>query len=391
MGLPSTGIVPEFKDNPDWKESDNIQQQFDKKATDECGKPVVNGCGAYGTNLRDMVASLEDISNKLQEINVAEIFDKESHDSLVDSINDVDAPQNNTRASEKGETFTATRRHIPVTTRFDVVKEETGGKGKGDVDKLKAAHSKDIAKLTQVLRNKFKFHSKPKFRGGREEGYLDARELWQIPKGTSEKIFEQIEKKLDSKVQVTIAMDISGSMDKEEIGYGEKLKALAVVMSESLSNARVKHEVVGFHAPVNFEMQAGKASAKLYNRTMHNLETVVYRNQGGASGLQNIELQTSDNSDGESLRVVAKRMKKAKKRIIFMVTDCKPFLTDSDIPTMDQDLRNAISECKAQGIEVFGIGWNDTGKDFYGDNFVNLTKDIDSLCAFLDKRLQAVR
>jgi myosin heavy subunit len=389
MGLP--GISPEFKENPDWKESDGIQQQFDKKATDETGKPVMNGCGQYGTNLRDMVSSLDDISDKLKEINVAEIFSKETHDSLVDSINEMDAPQDNTRASEKGDTFTSARRHIAYTTKFDVVKEQTGGKGAGEVDKIKGKHTRDIAKLTQVLRNKFKFHSKPKFRGAKEEGYLDARELWQIPKGTSEKIFEQIEKKLDSKVQVTVALDISGSMDKEEIGYGDKLKALAVVLSESLNNARVKHEVVGLHAPVCFEMQSGKASTKLYNRTMHNLETVVYRNQGGATGLQNIELQTSDNSDGESLRVVAKRMKKAKKRIIFMVSDCKPFLTDSDIPTLDQDLRNAIRDIKAQGIEVFGIGWNDTGKDFYGDNYVNLTKDIDSLVEFLDKRLVAVR
>lgn len=388
MGM-DMGVVPEFKENPDWKESDDIQKSFDDKATKEMGQPVTNGCGAYGTNLRDIVATMEDISGKLNDINIAEIFDKESHESLVDSINETDSQQTNTRASEKAETYTSTRKHIPYTTRFDVVVEKTSGGNASEVSKIKSDHAKDIAKLTQVLRAKFKFKSKPKFKGGQEEGYLDPRELWNIPKGTSTHLFEQIEKRIDSKVQVAIALDVSGSMDKEEMGYGEKVKALAVCLSEALTNAKVKHEVLGYSAPVNFDMQVAKANTKLYNRTMHNLETVVYKSMTGVSALQNIELQTNDNSDGESLRVIAKRLMKAgsKKKVIFVVSDNKPFLTDADTETLDQDLRNAITECRSKGIEVYGIGWNNTGEDFYGDKYCNMEHNIDSLVKFFNNKL----
>jgi hypothetical protein len=83
MGLDAPGLVPEFQENPDWKESDGLQQKFDQKATQETGRPVINGCSPYGSNLRDMITSLDDVSSKLKDINVAELFDKDLTTALL--------------------------------------------------------------------------------------------------------------------------------------------------------------------------------------------------------------------------------------------------------------------------------------------------------------------
>jgi cobaltochelatase CobT len=181
-------------------------------------------------------------------------------------------------------------------------------------------------------------------------------------------------------------------MDKDETAHGERLKEIAVVLSDALQNTHVKHEVLGYGAPVNPDMQDAKANGKLYNRTMHNLETIVYRKTSGESGLGNIQVQPWDNSDGESLRVVGKRLlkEKKKKKIMFVVSDNKPFLTDSDIAVLDQDLRDAIKWAERKGIEVYGIGWNNQGKDFYGDKYLKVDK-VEDIVRFMDSKLAQIK
>jgi cobaltochelatase CobT len=268
-----------------------------------------------------------------------------------------------------------------------------GGGNNKAVQDIRGKQSRTITNLTNVFKQKFRFKQKPKFKSNREDGTLNARDLWQIPNGLSQRIFEERMKNLDSKVQVAVALDISGSMDKEETQYGEKMREVAVVLSDALTATHVKHEVIGFGAPCNPDMQDGKANPNLYNRTMHSLETVVYRKLTGESGLGNIQIQPWDNSDGESVRVIAKRMlkDKKKKKILFIVSDNKPFLTDSDIAILDQDLRDAIKWCAKKGIDVYGIGWNKQGKDFYGDKYCTVEQGVEDVVRFMDKKLAQVR
>lgn len=393
MGMDGMGLIPEFKENGDWKESDGLQQGFDKQASKQTGEPCVNGMSPFGHNPRNMVSKLVDVSDKLNEINLAEVFHAENHDSLLDSVNEEDSQQTNTRDNENGETFKSTRRHIPVSTAHDVVRDEIGGANVKVVQEIRTKQSRAITNLTNVFKQKFRFKQKPKFKSQRDDGTLDARDLYKIPNALSTQIFEERLKNMDSKVQVAIALDISGSMDKEETQYGEKLREVAVVLSDALNNTHVKHEVIGFGAPVNPDMQDAKANPHLYNRTMHNLETIVYRKLNGESGLGNIQVQPWDNSDGESIRVIGKRMLKErkKKKILFVVSDNKPFLTDSDIATLDQDLREAIKWAKKNGIDVYGIGWNNMGKDFYGEQYCKVESGVEDVVRFMDKRLAQVK
>jgi cobalamin biosynthesis protein CobT len=134
-----------------------------------------------------------------------------------------------------------------------------------------------------------------------------------------------------------------------------------------------------------------KGASSIYNRTRHRLETVVYRTLGGGQGIQNITTQTWDNADGESLRVIAKRLLKAtsKKKVMFVITDGKPFLNDADTACLDQDLKNTLEWAKRSKIEVYGLGFNDVPKSFYGDNYCKV-ESMDVLLKFLKERLIVV-
>lgn len=383
-------LVPEFEETPGWEEADEQQKEFDKDATAQTGMPVVNGMSPFGSDVRSMIARLTDVSDKLNEIDLADIFQQRVHSSPLESINDTETT--NSSESSDTRTFKSSRRHIPVTTRFDVVREETTG---GDVKEIPAIRKTQydiIAKASAIVKRKLKFSAKPKFRGNREEGLLDPRNLWKVPSGLSTQIFEERLKKYTNKVQGVIAIDLSGSMDKSETDFGQKAKELAVILSDALASAHVKHEVIGYGAPLNGEMSAIKSSST-FNRRRHNLETVVFKNMNGASGLQNIKTHCWDNADGESLRLIAKRLMKnrSKKKVMFVISDNRPFLSDADIATLDQDLKDSVIWARKNGVEVYALGWNKMGKDFYGDRYCQLDETWSNLTKFLENKLQAER
>lgn len=390
-GVEGAGIIPEFETS-DWKEADGIQQGFDKDATQQTGMPVVNGMSPFGSSVRDIVMKLEDVSNKLDNIDLAKLFASKVRQSKLDSYNDTDADvPNSENTGEDIKALKSARKHFPVSTAFDIVREEIGGGDNQLLSKIRSDKKSDIDKLTNLIKLKFRFRQKPRFKGGQEDGTIDGRELWRVPTNLGNRIFEINEKKIDNKVQVAIAVDISGSMEKDYSEYGEKVRELTLMLSDALLSAHVKHEVLGYGAPVDDNMASLKGASSIYNRTRHRLETVVYRTIGGGMGIQNITTQTWDNADGESLRVIAKRLLKAtsKKKVMFVITDGKPFLNDADTACLDQDLKNTLEWAKRNKIEVYGLGFNDVPKSFYGDNYCKV-ENMENLLKFLKERLVLV-
>lgn len=388
-GVPA-GIIPDFQESG-WGEADNMQKQFDKQASDQTGMPVVNGMSPFGSNIRDIIMKLEDVSDKLDTIDLAKLFAKKVSQSKLESLNDTEADvPNSETTAENTEALSSARRHIPISTAYDVVREEIGGDTKV-ISEIRKNKAEDIQKITEVIRNKFRFRQKPRFKGAQEEGTIDGRELWRVPTNLGNRIFEISQKKIDSKVQVAVAVDVSGSMEKDYSEYGEKVRELALMLSDALEAAHVKHEVVGYGAPVDDNMASLQGASSVYNRTRHRLETVVYRTLGGGQGIQNIAMQTWDNADGESLRIIVKRMLKAvnKKKILFVLTDGKPFLNDADTACLDEDLKRTLEWAKRNKVEVYGLGFNDVPKSFYGENYCKV-ENTDTLVRFLRERLTLV-
>jgi cobalamin biosynthesis protein CobT len=387
-GLPSP--IPPFTPNDDWSEADQVQKDFDTDASDRTELPVVNGMSPFGSNLRDVIMRLTDVSKNLKTLDITQVVTRKLNKSKVENLDSETDMTNIQDALEVDANGKMIRPHLPVTREYDRVQEKTAGGDVAEIAQMKVEKKMDIDKVTQVLRRKFRFKTKNRFRPNQEDGALDTREMWRIPHGLGNKIFEVTEKKIDSKVQVAIAVDVSGSMDKDSTENGRKVKELALILSESLTNAKVKHEILGYGASPSFEVEARGAGAT-FNRKRHALETIVYKKPEGRSGLQNLELEPWDNADGESLRLVGDRLLKAgaKKKIMFVISDGKPFLTDENTDVLDYDLHKAIQDCRKKKISVYGFGFNDSPKNFYGDKYCKV-ESVEKLVAFLHKNIETI-
>lgn len=383
-------IMPELNYEEVWPEAAFVQEDFDKKATNKTGKIVRNGqkaAGLFGSNVRDIIIFIDKAKNQVEEIDIIEIFkDKISTSKLSDFNSEVKNKNHMEDKSVVG-VFGTYREHIPLTTMYDSVKKEIVSQDKAKKNKMLQKNAVFYRDLKRVFAKKFKFAKKDFWKGNQEEGNLDARNLWKLPTNQGDDFYEISKPKFVNKTAATILVDISGSHCKEVTEYGEKIKELVFGISMALDAVHIKHEILGFHAPVCDEMRATDADI-IYTRRSNRLETIVYKEatQKDNSGIMNIETQMTDNSDGESLRIAAKRLKsiKAKSHLLFVVSDGKPFLSDTDVSVLDEDLRTALRQAVKEKIQLVGIGFFNQLEHFFGDRFCNATKNEDVI-QFFDK------
>lgn len=341
-------IIPEFEGNTGWEASDDAQKDFDDRASIETGSLVVGG---KSSNTRDILTVLDAAKEKLSQIDLTKVFQAKNGLSQLDTFN-----VKSTKKSDQANRLESSKPHVPVTTAYDALKQLTYSDGT-ELAKLRVQHHADIEAVKAIFRQKFKAVKKLKYKGGQEEGSLDQRDLWKLASKSNDNYWEVTNPKFLNDTRATIAVDISGSMDQ----YEEQLKTIALMLSEGLSGCSVPHEVVGYHAPVCHEMRALPAS-EAYNRKAHRLETVVFKNFNDKSnlGIQNIKTHCADNSDGESLAFIGKRLlnEKAKRRLLFVLSDAKPYLADADVSILDEDLKKTLSWLQKNGIEVYAIGFD---------------------------------
>lgn len=385
------GIMPDLNYEDSWPEAAAAQQQFDQSASNATGKMVRNGqkaAGLFGSNIRDIVSFIDKTKEKVEEINVAEIFKNKIHASKLEELHSDVKEMNYMEDKSVVGVFGTRRDHIPLTTEFDSVKKENVSNKMQDKNALMVEHGAFYRDLKRLFARKLKFAKKDFWRGGQEEGQLDARNLWKLPTRQGDDFYEVSNPKFVNKLAATILVDVSGSQNKDATEYGKKIRALVLGLSQALDEVHVKHEVLGFHAPVCEEMRHMQSS-QIYTRRSNRLETIVYKDaaQKDNLGIMNIETQMSDNSDGESLRIALKRLKaiRAKSHMVFIISDGKPFLCDTDVSVLDEDFRAALRQAVREKVQVFGIGFFEQLKHFVGERFCD-AKDFNNVLKFFDKQ-----
>lgn len=383
-------ILPEMNYEDVWPEAAAAQENFDQQATKKTGKMVRNGekaAGLFGTNVRDILTYIDKAKEKVEEIDVTEIFKNKINTSKLDDFNAEVKEKNYMDDKSVVGVFGTYREHIPLTTMYDTVKKENFSTNKQEMMEMMKKNAGFYRDLKRVFARKFKFAKKDFWKGAQEEGQLDARNLWKLPTNQGDDYYEVNKQKFVNKTAATILIDISGSQNKDATEYGQKIKELVLGLSLALDEVHIKHEILGFHAPVCEEMRTMQADI-IYTRRSNNLETIVYKEatQKDNSGILNIETQMSDNSDGESLRIAMKRLKKiqAKSHMIFMISDGKPFLCDTDVSVLDEDLRTALRQAVKDKIQMVGLGFFNQLEHFFGNRFCNAGK-YEDVVNFFDK------
>lgn len=373
-----------FEETPGWESADDYQRSFDERATKETGQLVVNGqkLAGTGSGSRSVSVLLNQMKNDVESINLADCFKETLAGSLLDQGNEAGFEN---FGSEKGSTINSdsyiaklatTGRHSVLTTQFDKIEVRITPENKeNEAEQLLRERSMIVNQLKEEIKKKMKVTKKPRFVGAKDEGDLDARNLWKIPARRGSDVFEQNNPKFVNNVAASVLVDISGSLNNDSTKEGTELKFIAAALSEALQSCYVMHEVLGYHAPYSYEMAELKSDPS-YNRRNHYVETVVFKNfkQKDGKGIDNLELQSSDNSDGESLRIAMKRLlqQRAKNRVLFMITDAKPFLTGSNVLKLDKDLYDALQEAKRKKIQIVGIGYNADKTGIFGKNFIQI-------------------
>ena len=369
-------VLPEYEETPEWPEADIQQKQFDKKASEENKAIVRNGgrlaAGKIGPNLRDIGIFIDTTQEKVKSIDLTNVFKNQTNNSRFSSFSGNEHSEKTMLLDSVNEMtfYGSTAKHTVLTTEYDKIVMKNTSNEKKVVGDLLIEGSLFIKNLKNVFMKNFKLTKKDFYLGGREEGSLDVRNIWKLASKTGDDYFEINQQKNINKMASCILIDVSGSQDKDETEHGKKLRMVALALSEALKSVHVKHEILGYHAPISDEMKAEDASF-VYNRKMNRLETVVYKtfNQKDNFGIGNINLELSDNSDGESIRIAVNRLNKerAKTKSLFILSDSKPFLSNSDVNILDEDLKLALREATNKKIKIFSIGFTPNGKLFYGN------------------------
>lgn len=373
-----------FQETPGWESSDSYQKSFDKRATQETKSLIVNGekLAGSGRGNRSISVLLNNIKNDVESINLADCFKDVYAGSMMEQHNQAGFEN---FGAEKGRaintdsyiaSFATTGKHTVLSTQFDNIEMLNHVEQKeNETRKMLSERHVLVNQIKEELKKKMKVTKKPRFVGAKDEGDLDSRNLWKIPARRGSDVFEQNNPKFINNVAASIVVDISGSLNNDSTKEGKEIKFIVGALSEALQNCYVNHEVLGYHAPYSDELAAMKIDAS-YNRRNHYLETVVFKNfkQKDNAGIDNLELQSSDNSDGESLRIAMKRLlqQRAKNRVLFMITDAKPFLTGANVLKLDKDLYEALQEAKRKKIQVVGIGFNSDKTGIFGKNFLQI-------------------
>lgn len=387
-------IMPELNYEDSWPEAAAAQEQFDEQATKKSGKMVRNGqraAGMFGSNVRDIITFIDKKKEQVEEIDVSEIFKNKICTSKLDDFNADTKQMNYMEDKSVVGVFGTRREHIPMTTMFDSVKKENTSNKMQDFKDLMAENAPFYRDLKRVFARRFKFSKKDFWKGGQEEGNFDTRNLWKLATNQGDDFYERNNPKFENKVAASILIDLSGSQNKEATEYGKKIRALVLGLSQALDEVHIKHEILGYHAPVCDEMR-GMDSSGIYTRRSNRLETIVFKDtaQKDQMGIMNIEPQMTDNSDGESLRVALKRLKaiRAKSHMIFVITDGKPFLCDTDVSVLDEDFRGALRQAVRDKVQVFGLGFFKQLEHFFGERFCDTTKNENVLKFFEHTRFQ---
>ena len=76
----------------------------------------------------------------------------------------------------------------------------------------------------------------------------------------------------------------------------------------------------------------------------------------------------------------------AKNHLVFLISDGKPFLSDSDISVLDEDFRQSLIFAQREKVHVFGFGFFEQLQFFLKDNFCNATNS-QQLLKFCEQKL----
>ncbi|KAB0643976.1 cobaltochelatase CobT-related protein [Burkholderia latens] len=263
---------------------------------------------------------------------------------------------------------------IPLTTAFDTVTDFTGNGEPARWHRLRSAARAQTEPLRMRLERALKVDEHTRWKREQERGQLDRASLVRVATTPGYRTPFRVTRAAPGRdAAVSLLLDCSGSMAGRKI----ELAALcAAALCDALMQLGFACEVLGYSSVEDAAMRAhyqrwidGGNDTFGYNRFVERLDLRVYKrfDSDNPVGLACIECG-HENPDGEALSWAAERLlaKRARRRILMVLSDGYPATGDGNPAILRTDLRARIDALRERRVELIGVGMlDDAVESFY--------------------------
>ncbi|VWC75278.1 cobaltochelatase CobT-related protein [Burkholderia contaminans] len=263
---------------------------------------------------------------------------------------------------------------VPLTTAFDTVTDFTGNGEPARWHRLRSAARAQTEPLKLRLERALKVDEQTRWKREQERGELDRMSLARLVTSPGYRTPFRIRRAAPGRdAAVSLLIDCSGSMAGRKI---ELARLCAAALCDALTQLGFACEVLGYSSVEDAAMRAhyqrwidaGRDTFG-YNRFVERLDLRVYKrfDSDNPSGLACIECG-HENPDGEALSWAAERLlaKRARRRILMVLSDGYPATGDGNPAILRTDLRARVDALRERRVELIGVGiLDDAVETFY--------------------------
>lgn len=263
---------------------------------------------------------------------------------------------------------------VPLTTAFDTVTDFTGNGEPARWHRLRSAARAQTEPLKQRLERALKVDEQTPWKREQERGELDRMSLARLVTSPGYRTPFRVRRAAPGRdAAVSLLIDCSGSMAGRKI---ELARLCAAALCDALTQLGFACEVLGYSSVEDAAMRAhyqrwidaGRDTFG-YNRFVERLDLRVYKrfDSDNPSGLACIECG-HENPDGEALSWAAERLlaKRARRRILMVLSDGYPATGDGNPAILRTDLRARVDALRERRVELIGVGiLDDAVETFY--------------------------
>ncbi|WP_423396103.1 cobaltochelatase CobT-related protein [Burkholderia sp. LMG 21824] len=263
---------------------------------------------------------------------------------------------------------------VPLTTAFDTVTDFTGKGEPARWHRLRSAARARTEPLKRQLERALKVDEQTRWKREQERGELDRMSLARLVTAPGYRTPFRVRRAAPGRdAAVSLLIDCSGSMAGRKI---ELATLCAAALCDALTQLGFACEVLGYSSVEDAAMRAhyqrwidaGRDTFG-YNRFVERLDLRVYKrfDSDNPSGLACIECG-HENPDGEALSWAAERLlaKRARRRILMVLSDGYPATGDGNPAILRSDLRARIDALRERRVELIGVGiLDDSVEAFY--------------------------
>ncbi|EKS9793901.1 MULTISPECIES: cobaltochelatase CobT-related protein [Burkholderia] len=263
---------------------------------------------------------------------------------------------------------------VPLTTAFDTVTDFTGNGEPARWHRLRSAARAQTEPLKLKLERALKVDEQTRWKREQERGELDRMSLARLVTSPGYRTPFRVRRAAPGRdAAVSLLIDCSGSMAGRKI---ELATLCAAALCDALTQLGFACEVLGYSSVEDGAMRAhyqrwidAGRDTYGYNRFVERLDLRVYKrfDSDNPSGLACIECG-HENPDGEALSWAAERLlaKRARRRILMVLSDGYPATGDGNPAILRTDLRARVDALRERRVELIGVGiLDDAVETFY--------------------------